>query len=151
MEELAKAFHGPVQMAWHALLTPPFWLALIGVASAYYMYMVNPALPAAIKKRFQPIYTLLENKYYLDWFNENVVSRAARAVGVGLWKGGDEAVIDGAFVNGSWKGIAWVSAVTRRMQTGYLYHYALVMVLGVFVLMSWFVWRDLWIAIWFGK
>ena len=151
MEELAKAFHGPVQMAWHALLTPPFWLALIGVASAYYMYLVNPALPAAIKKRFQPIYTLLENKYYLDWFNENVVSRAARAVGVGLWKGGDEAVIDGAFVNGSWKGIAWVSAVTRRMQTGYLYHYALVMVLGVFVLMSWFVWRDLWIAIWFGK
>src|SRR5450830_1443005 len=66
MEELAKAFHGPAQMAWHALLTPPFWLALIGVVSAYYMYLVNPALPAAIKKRFQPIYTLLENKYYLD-------------------------------------------------------------------------------------
>jgi NADH-quinone oxidoreductase subunit L len=142
MEELAKAFHGPVQMAWHALLTPPFWLALIGVASAYYMYLVNPALPAAIKKRFQPIYTLLENKYYLDWFNENVVSRAARAVGVGLWKGGDEAVIDGAFVNGSWKGIAWVSAVARRLQTGYLYHYALVMVLGVFVLMTYFVWLN---------
>ena len=89
------------------------------------MYMVNPALPAAIKTRFQPIYTLLENKYYLDWFNENVISRAARALGFGLWKGGDEALIDGALVNGSWKGVAWVSGVIRRAQTGYLYHYAL--------------------------
>ena len=140
MEELAKAFHGPVQMALHALMTMPFWLALIGVASAYYMYLVNPALPAAIKTRFQPIYTLLENKYYLDWFNENVISRAARALGVGLWKGGDEAVIDGALVNGSWKGVAWVSGAVRRVQTGYLYHYALVMILGVFVLMTYFVW-----------
>ena len=140
MEELAKTFHGPVQMAWHALLTAPFWLALIGVASAYYMYLVNPALPAAIKRRFQPIYTLLENKYYMDWFNEFVVSRAARAVGMGLWKGGDEAVIDGAIVNGTWKGVAWASGMVRRVQTGYLYHYALVMVLGVFVLMTYFVW-----------
>jgi len=121
-------------------MTMPFWLAFFGVASAYYMYMVNPALPAAIKTRFQPIYTLLENKYYLDWFNENVISRAARALGVGLWKGGDEAVIDGALVNGSWKGVAWVSGVIRRVQTGYLYHYALVMILGVFVLMTYFVW-----------
>jgi len=140
MEEMSKLFHGPVQMALHGLLTMPFWLALFGVASAYYMYMVNPALPAAIKTRFQPIYTLLENKYYLDWFNENVVSRAARALGVGLWKGGDEAVIDGVLVNGSWKGVAWVSGVVRRVQTGYLYHYALVMILGVFVLMTYFVW-----------
>lgn len=140
MEEMAKLFHGPVQMALHGLMTMPFWLALFGVASAYYMYMVNPALPAAIKTRFQPIYTLLENKYYLDWFNENVISRAARALGVGLWKGGDEAVIDGALVNGSWKGVAWVSGVIRRVQTGYLYHYALVMILGVFVLMTYFVW-----------
>lgn len=140
MEELAKAFHGPVQMALHALRTMPFWLALAGVASAYYMYLVNPALPAAIKARFQPIYTLLENKYYLDWFNENILARAMRALGTGLWKGGDEALIDGAIVNGSWKGVAWVSGVIRRVQTGYLYHYALVMILGVFVLMTYFVW-----------
>ena len=140
MEEMAKLFHGPVQMALHGLMTMPFWLAVFGVASAYYMYMVNPALPAAIKTRFQPIYTVLENKYYLDWFNENVISRAARALGFGLWKGGDEALIDGALVNGSWKGVAWVSGVIRRAQTGYLYHYALVMILGVFVLMTYFVW-----------
>ncbi len=140
MEELAKAFHGPVQMALHALRTLPFWLALAGVASAYYMYLVNPALPAAIKRRFQPIYTLLENKYYLDWFNENILARGMRALGTGLWKGGDESLIDGAIVNGSWKGVAWVSGVIRQVQTGYLYHYALVMILGVFVLMTYFVW-----------
>ncbi len=140
MEELAKAFHGPVQMAWHALTTLPFWLALAGVASAYYLYMVNPALPAAIKSRVQPIYTLLENKYYLDWINENIIARGVRGVGTGLWKGGDESVIDGALVNGSWKGVAWVSGAVRRVQSGYLYHYALVMILGVFVLMTYFVW-----------
>jgi NADH:ubiquinone oxidoreductase subunit 5 (subunit L)/multisubunit Na+/H+ antiporter MnhA subunit len=83
--------------------TAPLWLALAGVALSYYMYMVNPALPAAIKARVQPIYTLLDNKYYMDWFNENVLARGARALGTGLWKGGDQAVIDGAIVNGSWK------------------------------------------------
>ncbi len=140
LEEMAKAFHGPLQMAWHALTTLPFWLALAGVASAYYMYMVNPALPTAIKSRIQPIYTLLENKYYLDWFNENVLARGARALGTGLWKGGDEYIIDGTLVNGSWKVVGWVSGAVRRVQSGYLYHYALAMILGVFVLMTYFVW-----------
>ena len=140
MEELAKAFHGPVQMALHAFSTLPFWLALAGVAAAYYMYMVNLALPAAIKARIEPIYTLLENKYYLDWFNENVLARGARALGTGLWKGGDEMLIDGALVNGSWKGVAWAAGVVRRVQSGYLYHYALAMILGIFVLMTYFVW-----------
>jgi NADH-quinone oxidoreductase subunit L len=140
MEELAKAFHGPVQMAWHALTTMPFWLALAGVASAYYMYMVNPALPAAIKARVQPVYTLLENKYYMDWFNENILARGARALGTGLWKGGDQMLIDGMLVNGSWKVVRWVSGVARRLQSGYLYHYALAMILGIFVLMTYFVW-----------
>jgi len=140
MEELAKAFHGPLQMALHSLTTLPFWLALGGVAAAYYMYMVNPALPAAIKSRVQPLYTLLENKYYLDWFNENVLARGARALGTGLWKGGDQALIDGTLVNGSWKLVGLVSSVTRWVQTGYLYHYALAMILGIFVLMTYFVW-----------
>ncbi len=140
MEELAKAFHGPLQMALHSLTTLPFWLALGGVATAYYMYMVNPALPAAIKRAVQPLYTLLENKYYLDWFNENVLARGARALGTGLWKGGDQALIDGTLVNGSWKLVGLVSSVTRWVQTGYLYHYALAMILGIFVLMTYFVW-----------
>ncbi|NBT55739.1 MAG: NADH-quinone oxidoreductase subunit L [Betaproteobacteria bacterium] len=140
MDALREEFHGPLQLALHGLSAAPFWLALAGVASAYYLYMVNPALPAAIKARVQPLYTLLENKYYMDWFNENVLARGARALGTGLWKGGDQAVIDGMLVNGAWKLVAWVSSLTRRAQTGYLYHYALAMILGVFVLMTYFVW-----------
>ncbi len=138
MAELAKMFHGPAQMALHGLMTAPFWLALAGVAAAYYMYMVNPALPAAIKRRVEPIYTLLENKYYMDWFNENVLARGARGLGMGLWKGGDEKVIDGALVNGSWKLVGWVSSIVRKVQTGYIYHYALAMIMGIFILISYF-------------
>jgi NADH-quinone oxidoreductase subunit L len=140
MEVLREEFHGPVQLALHGLSAAPFWLALAGVVSSYYMYMVNPALPAAIKRRVMPIYTLLENKYYMDWFNENVLAPAARGLGVALWKAGDQAVIDGAVVNGSWRIVGWVSGVVRKVQTGYLYDYALTMVLGIFVLMTYFVW-----------
>ena len=142
MVELAEGFHGPVQMALHAFTTAPFWLALAGVGAAYYLYMVNTALPAAIQSRVQPIYTLLENKYYLDWINENIIARGARAIGTGLWKGGDAAVIDGFLVNGSWKIVGWVSGAVRWLQTGYLYHYAFAMILGVFVLMTYFVWLN---------
>ncbi len=139
MEELAKLFHGPLQMALHGLTAAPFWLALSGVALSYYMYLVNPALPTAIKRIFLPIYTLLENKYYLDWFNENVLARGARALGGLLWEN-DKKVIDGTLVNGSWKVVRIFSGLVRRVQTGYLYHYALSMIVGVFVLMTYFVW-----------
>ena len=142
MEELAKLFQGPLEMALHGLTAAPFWLALSGVVMAYYMYMVNPALPAAIKRAAQPIYTLLENKYYLDWFNENVLARGTRALGMGLWKGGDEKLIDGALVNGSWKLVSWTSGMVRRLQSGYIYHYAFGMIIGVFVLMTYFVWLN---------
>jgi NADH-quinone oxidoreductase subunit L len=139
MAELAREFHGPVQMALHGLLSLPFWLALAGVVMAWYMYLVNPAVPARIKTMFQPVYTLLENKYYMDWFNENVIARGARLLGVGLWKGGDEGVIDGAMVNGSARGVVWVAGVVRWFQTGYIYHYAFGMLMGVILLMSYFV------------
>jgi NADH-quinone oxidoreductase subunit L len=142
MEMLREEFHGPAQLALHGLTAAPFWLALSGVASAYYLYMVNPALPGAIQKRIQPVYKLLENKYYLDWINENILARGARALGTGLWKGGDEAVIDGLLVNGSWKVVGWVSGLVRWFQSGYLYHYAFAMILGVFVLMTYFVWLN---------
>jgi len=140
MHELAHEYHGAVAMALHALSTAPFWLAVAGVATSYYMYMINPAVPAAIKRVCHPIYVLFENKYYLDWFNENVLARGARALGTGLWKGGDQAIIEGGVVNASWKLVGCVSSWTRQLQTGYLYHYALVMILGVFLLMTWFVW-----------
>jgi NADH-quinone oxidoreductase subunit L len=142
MEELKQLFHGPAQMALHGLMAPPFWLALGGSVLAWYMYMINPALPAAIKRMFMPIFTLLENKYYFDWFNENVLARGTRALGTALWKGGDQKLIDGALVNGSWKVIGWVSGVVRRLQSGYIYHYAFGMIIGVFVLMTYFVWLN---------
>ena len=142
MANLAEYFHGPVAMAMHAFSTLAFWLAVSGVALSYYMYMVNPALPTAIKRTFSPIYNLLENKYYLDWFNENVLAKSARGIGIGLWKGGDQTIIDGLFVNGSWKLLGWVAGIVRRLQTGYIYHYALAMILGIFVLMTYFVWLN---------
>jgi NADH-quinone oxidoreductase subunit L len=150
MRELGEGFHGAAAMALHSLTSLPFWLALAGVVCAWYMYLVNPALPASIKRIFQPVYTLLENKYYMDWFNENVLARGARALGVGLWKRGDEAVIDGALVNGSWKVVGRVAGVVRRLQSGYLYHYALAMIVGILVLMSYFVTWPM-ISEWLGR
>jgi NADH-quinone oxidoreductase subunit L len=140
MEALREEFHGPVQLALHGLMSAPVWLALGGVVLAWYMYLVNPSLPAAIKARVEPLYRLLENKYYMDWFNENVLAKSARGLGRVLWKGGDQTLIDGVVVNGSWKLVGLLSGVVRKAQSGYLYRYALVMILGVFVLMTWFVW-----------
>ena len=142
MDELAHAFHGPVSMAVHALSSAPFWLALAGVVTAWYMYLVNPAVPAAFARILRPLVVVLENKYFLDWINENILARGARALGMGLWKVGDRGLIDGLLVNGSWKLVGWASAQVRKFQSGYLYHYALVMILGVFVLMTYFVWLN---------
>ena len=142
MDELAHAFHGPVAMAVHALSSAPFWLALAGVVTAWYMYLVNPAVPAAFARILRPLVVVLENKYFLDWINENILARGARALGTGLWKVGDRGLIDGLLVNGSWKLVGWASAQVRKFQSGYLYHYALVMILGVFVLMTYFVWLN---------
>ena len=142
MQELSHAFHGPVAMAIHALSTAPFWLALAGVVSAWYMYLINPAVPAAFARILRPLVVLLENKYFLDWFNENILARGARLLGTGLWKGGDRILIDGFLVNGSWRVVGWISSKVRHLQSGYLYHYALVMILGIFVLMTYFVWLN---------
>ena len=140
MAALRELFESPIGMAIHGLQTAPFWLALSGVLAAYYMYMVNPAVPAAFARTLKPIMTLLENKYYLDWFNENVLARGARGIGIGLWKGGDQGVIEGGVVNASWKLVGLISGVVRKLQSGYIYHYALVMILGIFVLVTMFVW-----------
>jgi NADH-quinone oxidoreductase subunit L len=139
LEEMAKEFHGPLAMVLHGLMTPVFWLALAGVVLAWFMYLKKPSLPAAIRQRVQPIYTLLENKYYMDWINENILARAARALGVGLWKGGDEGLIEGVFVNGSARLVGRFAGVIRWVQSGYIYHYAFAMLLGIVVLMTYFV------------
>ena len=140
LAEFAKIFHGPVAMVSHALHTPPLYLALAGAVLAWYMYLINPAVPAAIARALRPLIVVMENKYYLDWFNENVLARGARALGTVFWKGGDRGVIEGGVVNASWKLVGAVSSWVRRAQSGYLYHYALMMIIGVFLFMTYFVW-----------
>ncbi|MCZ8111828.1 MAG: NADH-quinone oxidoreductase subunit L [Betaproteobacteria bacterium] len=139
MAELAKMFHGPVAMALHGVVTLPFWLALAGVVTAWVFYLKAPHIPAAIDRALGPVRTVLENKYYMDWFNEHVLAAGARLLGTGLWKGGDQAVIDGA-INGSARGIGGLAALLRQAQTGRLYTYALVMLLGIFALLTWQLW-----------
>jgi len=131
MAELTKAFHGPTEMAIHALTTAPFWLAVAGVASAYYCYMINPRVPAWFYDTFKSVHTLLDNKYYMDKINELVFAAGARGVGRGLSKVGDQTVIDGVLVNGSAQVVGWFSGITRTLQTGYIYHYAFTMILAV--------------------
>jgi len=140
MAKFAEMFHGPLAMASHALHTAPLYLAAAGAVAAWYMYLINPAVPAAIARALKPLVTILENKYYLDWINENIIARGARALGVVLWKGGDRGIIEGGVVNASWKLVGVVSSVVRRVQTGYLYHYAFVMLVGVLLFMTYFVW-----------
>jgi NADH-quinone oxidoreductase subunit L len=139
MAALAAEFHGAAAMALHGLMTLPFWLAAAGVATAWLFYLKAPAIPAALDRTLKPLRTVLENKYYLDWFNENVLSAGARALGRGLWKGGDVAVIDGA-INGSARAMGGLAGVLRQVQTGHLYWYALVMLLGLFSLLTWQLW-----------
>ncbi len=140
MQQLGQLFHGPVAMALHGMTMAPFWLALAGVVAAWYMYLVNPKVPAFFARALRPLIVVLEQKYFMDWINENILAKGARGLGRGLWKVGDGAIIDGFFVNGSWKMVGLVSGLVRWFQSGFLYHYALVMILGVFVLMTYFVW-----------
>ncbi|HIV71448.1 MAG TPA: NADH-quinone oxidoreductase subunit L [Candidatus Aquabacterium excrementipullorum] len=139
MEELAHEFHGATAMAIHGLTTLPFFLALAGVVTAFVFYLVAPQIPAFFARVLRPLIVIGENKYFLDWFNENVIARGARLLGQGLWKVGDQGLIDGLLVNGSAKLVGLTASLVRLFQTGYLYHYALVMILGVFALMTWFV------------
>jgi NADH-quinone oxidoreductase subunit L len=140
MSDLGEKFHGALAMAEHGFGTLPFALALAGVVVSFYMYMINPRVPAAIERLFKPVHTLWVNKYYLDAFNEQVLARGTRWLATGLWKGGDQGVIDGFVVNGSWQLVGRVARFARRLQTGYLYHYALLMILGMFALITYFVW-----------
>jgi NADH-quinone oxidoreductase subunit L len=142
MEELAHEFHGAFEMAVHGFSTLPFFLALGGVITAYVFYIVAPQIPAMFAKVLRPLIVIGENKYYLDWFNENVLAAGSRLIGRIFWKVGDVAIIDGAAVNGSAKLVGLIGSLVRLFQTGYLYHYALVMILGVFALMTWFVFMQ---------
>ena len=141
MTVLAEHFHGAAALAMHAFVTVPFWLALSGVVVSWFFYMKRPDIPAAIKAKFEWAYTILDNKYYFDKFNEAFFAGGARKLGAGLWKGGDVAVIDGVIVNGSAKAVGWIASIVRYFQTGHIYSYAFSMIIGLVVLMTFWVTR----------
>jgi NADH-quinone oxidoreductase subunit L len=138
MNALREFFHGPTAMALHGLVTAPFWLALAGVVLAWYFYLRRPDIPAAIQARFQWLYRLLDNKYYLDRFNEVVFAGGARWLGTRLWQIGDVRIIDGLAVNGSARVVGWLAGVTRLAQTGFIYHYAFAMLVGLALVLFFF-------------
>jgi len=140
--EIGREFHGPGAFLLHGLSGLPLLLSLAGVAVAWYAYLRNPALPDLVRRKVGGVYTLLVNKYYLDDFNEKILMRGAQGVGGLLWRIGDVVLIDGALVNGSAQAVDWIAARVRRGQTGYLYHYAFAMIIGLAALLGWIVFRG---------
>jgi NADH-quinone oxidoreductase subunit L len=138
--EMAEHYHGPVAFVLHALQGPAVYLAAAGVFVAWFVYMKKPELADTVAQRFAGIYRVLVNKYYADDFNQAVFAGGARGTGWALWKLGDVLLIDGLLVNGSARLVGWVSAKIRRIQTGYLYTYAFGMIIGLLLLLSWFLW-----------
>ena len=131
-------YHGVWNFIGHGLMQLPFWLALAGVGTAWFLYIKRPDIPGMIATRFALIHKILLDKYGFDRFNDWFFAGGARRIGSGLWQAGDVTLIDG-LVNGSAKIVAWFSSVIRNVQTGFLYHYAFSMIIGLVVLLGWFV------------
>jgi NADH-quinone oxidoreductase subunit L len=138
MHELNQEFHGAMEMGLHALATLPFWLAAAGVALSAFFYLKRPDIPAAIAQRFSFLHRMLLNKYWFDELYSWVFAQGARALGGSLWRRGDQNVIDGFFVNGSAHLVERFSRLVKAFQSGYIYHYAFAMLIGVFALVTWF-------------
>jgi len=143
VEELGLEFHGSLAFVTHAFIaSPALYLAASGVATAWFLYLLRPDLPGQIQEKTGLIYRVLVNKYFFDWFNENVLARATRALAGSLSRYGDQLIIDGMIVNGSARIVALMSNVVRTIQSGYLYHYAFAMVIGLTVLAGWLIVRQ---------
>ena len=140
MTSLQHHFHGAWAMALHGIQTLPFALALGGVLIAAWFYLLQPAIPAKLARVFAPLVVILENKYYMDAFNEKVLAVWARFTGMTLWRVGDMAIIDGLLINGSARAVGVLASLSRLLQTGRLYWYALVMLLGLFGMLTWQLW-----------
>jgi NADH-quinone oxidoreductase subunit L len=146
MKELAQAFHGPVAMAMHAFSTPVLLLVVLGVLTAAIGYLWVPSLPAKVSEALAPIKKLLDHKYYLDELNQTVFAKGMLWFGGIFWHRGDEKIIDGFFVNGSAHMVDRFSGIVRRLQSGYLYHYAFAMILGLIALLTWVLYTYIYIA-----
>ena len=136
LARMGGEFHSVLALTLHAFGTPPFWLAAGCIATATYLYLIRPDLPAVIAARFRAIYTMLDHKYWFDEAYSFLFAGGARLLGNGLWQRGDVGVIDGFFVNGSARVVGWTAAVVRQVQSGYIYHYAFAMIIGVLLLLS---------------
>ena len=137
--ELGHHYHGVFGMITHGLLQPPFWLAMGGVFAAWYCYMKRPDIPRRAAESMSLVYRILLDKYGFDRFNDWFFAGGARSAGRALWRGGDVALIDGLIVNGSARAIGWWAGIIRHVQSGYLYHYAFAMILGLLLLLGLFV------------
>ena len=135
--DLRREWEGPLGFALHGFLSVPFWLAASGVLTAWLFVLKQPQWATALSERLSFLYKLLVNKYYFDWFNENVLARLARWLGIALWRGGDQGLIDGAVVNGSAGLVGWIAGVTRHLQSGFLYSYAFWMMIGLALMLGW--------------
>jgi NADH-quinone oxidoreductase subunit L len=136
---IGKDFHGAWGFVLHGMTTLPFYLAMAGLLVAGYIYLFNLGLADRIKDRLGVVYRVLDKKYGFDEFNQAVFAGGSRAIGRALWQGGDRAVIDGVMVDGTANAVGWLAGVVRHLQTGYLYHYAIAMVVGLIGLLAWFV------------
>ena len=136
IKQLSNEFTDVVGMMSHALSTAPFWLSLTGIFAAWYLYCVKTSIPEKIKNQFGIIYNLLDRKYYIDEFYSWFFANGARNLGTVLWKYGDVKIIDGFFVNGTAKVVAISASIVRRYQTGYIYHYAFTMIVGIVVILT---------------
>jgi NADH-quinone oxidoreductase subunit L len=139
MATLTEEYHGVGSMMLHGVTALPFMLAVAGVATAWYFYIARPDLPRVVARKFGVVYALVERKYGFDELYAWLLAGGARVVGNGLWKVGDQRLIDGMAVNGPARFIGWFSGVSRLFQTGLVYQYAFTMIIGVFVLLTlWF-------------
>lgn len=133
---LGAEFTGIAGMILHAFSTAPFWLSTAGIFTAWYLYNYKTDLPEKIKGRCTPVFTLLDRKYYIDELYSWLFAGGTRSLGTILWKIGDVKVIDGFFVNGTAKVVSLTATLVRRYQTGYIYHYAFTMIVGIFVILT---------------
>jgi NADH-quinone oxidoreductase subunit L len=140
--ELHEEFHTVWAFAVHALQSLVFWLVAAGVFLAWALYIKWPHLPGVIDSKLKPLRVILENKYFFDWFNENVLARGSRLLGKFFWKAGDEGLIETGVVNFSANSIGFIASVVRRVQSGFLYSYAFWMVIGLAVMLGWFLTRT---------
>ncbi len=136
LAHMQEKFHGVLAMMLHATGTMPFWLAISGATTAWFLYIKRPDLPAVIKIRLAPLVWVLEKKYGFDDFNDWFFAGGARLLGRGLWKVGDQILIDGVAVNGTARLVGRIAGVVRLLQSGHIYQYAFSMIIGVFVLLT---------------